>query len=312
MAQSRMALSKEKARVIAISGDVRARPSSFLPRRWRSVGEHDQLPMNTHVVTGPEAMVELELGLGARIRLGPESAVVIQSVGEAEPKKPTLRMTSGVMLVHVLRDLMSGRGFTVETPTAVAGVRGTVFDVRVTSHQTSISVWEGVVEVRARASRQGVPVFAGEEAVVTVSDRAQVRKEPVSIHELWAPHRDWLGTLEQASEEQVQSQPGAESPRQREPERTSEPEPPSQRRQEPPTDVESRPEPEPVPELDPPLELNTEPELDPNPDSNPVPETEPTQPPPTGSIHRPNHGATPTPRSSGKGEGYPRRNSSRS
>jgi hypothetical protein len=287
MGRARSVPSEARVRVVAISGDVRARTASFLPRRWRSLAEHDRLSPNAHVVTGLEAAVELELGSGARIRLGPQSAVIVRSMGEGDSGEPALRVSSGTVLVHVLRDLMRGRHFAVETPTAVAGVRGTIFDVRVTPEHTAISVWEGVVEVMARASTEAVLVSAGEEAVVDVSAKAEVRKEPVSIKQLWAPRQDWLKTQslwekEQTGEDHSQPQQSLESPGQEEPESARVPDP------QPGRDLKPRAE--------------RQPEVQPEPEQEPETEPEPKDPgsgkqPPAGSIRRPNYGATPKPRS---------------
>jgi hypothetical protein len=297
MGRARSVPSEARVRVVAISGDVRARTASFLPRRWRSLAEHDRLSPNAHVVTGLEAAVELELGSGARIRLGPQSAVIVRSMGEGDPGKPALRVSSGTVLVHVLRDLMRGRHFVVETPTAVAGVRGTIFDVRVTPEHTAISVWEGVVEVTARASTEAVLVSAGEEAVVDVSAKAEVGK--VSIKQLWAPRQDWLKTQslwekEQTGEDHSQPQQSQGSPGQEEPESARVPD------QQPGRDLKPRAERQPEVQPEPEQEPESEPE--PEPELEPELEPEPKDPgsgkrPPVGPIRQPNHGATPKPRS---------------
>ena len=55
-----------------------------------------------------------------------------------------------------------GTEFKIETPTLVAGIRGTEFEIAVGSRKrTSLSVTEGAVEARSRKSKRGMVVRSG-------------------------------------------------------------------------------------------------------------------------------------------------------
>ena len=55
-----------------------------------------------------------------------------------------------------------GTEFKIETPTLVAGIRGTEFEIAVGSRKrTSLSVTEGAVEARSRKTRRGMVVRSG-------------------------------------------------------------------------------------------------------------------------------------------------------
>jgi len=88
---------------------------------------------------------------GTRIKLGPSTkftvkrAVTNRSSGEEESR---LRLDEGSIWVRLRRALAGKSKFEVETPTAVAAVRGTIFKVTVDPDGAShISVWKGSVAV---------------------------------------------------------------------------------------------------------------------------------------------------------------------
>jgi ferric-dicitrate binding protein FerR (iron transport regulator) len=205
------------ALVIAVQGKVRARPVSSsdvsgsavprlgvaaLHREWRSISAGYSIPPGYEVVTGPDAQAELLLRGPARVHLGPTSSVVIEPRGyvssvKREVRRPVLRVNVGTALIHLLKDAARMAQFEVETPTAVAGVRGTVFDVRVWASMTWCSVWEGQVEVAPRV-RPGQPavsvlVSPGEEVSVAADDGTpRFTGEPAAVERLWAPRQGWL------------------------------------------------------------------------------------------------------------------------
>jgi hypothetical protein len=109
--------------------------------------------------TGPNGSVELRWARwagGTRIKLGPNTrftvkrAVANRSSGNEESR---LRVDEGSIWVRLRKKLTGKSKFEVETPTAVAAVRGTVFKVSVDKDGTSrVSVWEGTVAVALGAA----------------------------------------------------------------------------------------------------------------------------------------------------------------
>lgn len=104
--------------------------------------------------TGEDSWIEVEFEETARVRVGPSSRVEVVTglLREVDPETgrelPTMRLWVGRIWVHVAEALSRLRNFSVETPSAIAGVRGTLFavDVGVTG-KTIVSVREGVVAV---------------------------------------------------------------------------------------------------------------------------------------------------------------------
>ena len=104
------------------------------------------------------ARVEVEKAL---VRVAPNT---IFTLGQPDPDTVQLSMDEGQMWVNV-EGLAPGETFEVETPSAVASVRGTRFSVRVDPDGvTWISVVEGTVWVRAGGEE--VEVSAGMEVRV--------------------------------------------------------------------------------------------------------------------------------------------------
>jgi hypothetical protein len=143
--------------------------------------------------TGPDSSVELRWARwagGLRIRVGPNTsftvtrAIIDRSSGREESH---LRVDEGTVWVR-LREALSGRSqFEVETPTAVATVRGTVFSVAVRPDGTStVSVWKGKVGVRA-AGRAEVTVSGGSQVTLT-GGRSAPSPQPLTPGE----RREWL------------------------------------------------------------------------------------------------------------------------
>ncbi|MFB3879716.1 MAG: FecR domain-containing protein [Armatimonadota bacterium] len=122
--------------------------------------------------TGADSSVELRWARwagGTRIKLGADTkftvkrAVTNRSSGEEESR---LRVDQGSIWVRLRKALTGKSKFEVETPTAVAAVRGTVFKVAVDPNGASrISVWKGTVAVEPT---EGGAVSVTDGASVTV------------------------------------------------------------------------------------------------------------------------------------------------
>jgi hypothetical protein len=143
--------------------------------------------------TGPDGSVELRWARWAgamRIKIGPNTkftvkrAVTNRSTGAEESR---LRVDEGSIWVRLRRALAGKSKFEVETPTAVAAVRGTVF--RVTVHRdgrSEVSVWKGTVSVE---TEKGGAVTVSDGASVVVGEAVGGGPEPMSE----AEEEEWLG-----------------------------------------------------------------------------------------------------------------------
>lgn len=115
-----------------------------------------------------DACAVIDLG-GHRIRVGPGASMAIAGA-DARGSLVRLRLWAGRiwLFVRSLIDL----DFTIETPAAVAGVRGTVFSVSVAPEGTTwIGVAEGCLAVRAAAGGEEVLLPAGRSLTVGMDGR---------------------------------------------------------------------------------------------------------------------------------------------
>jgi len=151
--------------------------------------------------TGPDGSVELRWARWAgamRIKIGPDTkftvkrAVTNRSTGVEESR---LRVDEGSIWVRLRRALAGKSKFEVETPTAVAAVRGTIFRVTVRSDGTSeVSVWKGTVSVE---TEKGEAVTVSDGASVVVGQAVGGGPEPMSEaeQEQWQEHTSVIGPL---------------------------------------------------------------------------------------------------------------------
>ena len=82
----------------------------------------------------------------------------------------------------------SGRGFEVQTPNAVAGVRGTQFVVESSQEKTEVGVVEGEVAVSSRSDRQQVRTVRARQRIRVEGKAAPAEPEPYEPEE---PARAW-------------------------------------------------------------------------------------------------------------------------
>lgn len=154
------------ARVVAQIGAVMAFQGST-PRALRLAAP---LFEGDHVVTGPDARVELELADGSRLSLGAGTRVALDQVRFDAGGRGVRGLFN--LILGILRSSLSGptwrEGFSVETRAAVASVRSTDFVTEALAEKTAVFVVEGRVAVAAGQTQiatlvagQGVDVPLG-------------------------------------------------------------------------------------------------------------------------------------------------------
>ncbi|MCS6861845.1 MAG: FecR family protein, partial [Abditibacteriales bacterium] len=146
----------------------------------RGKGAWRPLTMNTLLQTddvvrtvGPNSTVELYWIDGTRMRLAPNTTMGIKKCtynGMKRAETSLFHLNLGKVWVRIVRTLSRASKFEVETPTAVATVRGTIFSVTVKPEgSTKVSVYDGTVEVISAAVALAVP--HGSYVHVTTPDR---------------------------------------------------------------------------------------------------------------------------------------------
>ena len=128
------------------------------------------------IATGPGARLELRQGT-ARLNIGGNTRVQLKPL--ARTADDPLKLIYGK--VRALVKPESGQGFHIETPAAVAGVRGTEFFVDAGAGRDFVCTLDGSVEVRAKSTGQTVSVPAG--LGVAVSDGRPLSVEPTPFEQ---------------------------------------------------------------------------------------------------------------------------------
>jgi len=116
------------------------------------------VPTQRGQVLEPETVIETEKGSvildlqdGSQVQIKGHSRVVLKDPNQG--KKFSLELFLGQVLTKIQKKLGSTPSFRMGTPTAVITVRGTQFLVEVNKKgATSVSVYEGVVEIRSMAA----------------------------------------------------------------------------------------------------------------------------------------------------------------
>jgi hypothetical protein len=166
----------------------------------RHQGENAFLPLGdrTHVKagdlmqTGDASQATLNWVDGSRIRVGPKTTMQVLKcqVSKATNAESYLfRLDVGDIWVRVLRSLTEQSKFEIRTPTATAGVRGTVFSVSVAPDGgTSVAVYHGKVSVSADG--QEVAVAERQVGAVGANRREEVRSLSPAEQAAWEKNED--------------------------------------------------------------------------------------------------------------------------
>ena len=144
------------AKLISTHGVVEVQGASIAG--WVTASDPAVLPPGSALRTGPKSQAVLELD-GAVITLYETSLIRIPVVASQAStatrplRHPALDKGRAVFDVTPTPDHIP---FSVKTPTIVAGVKGTVFEVVATGTQEAVYVWRGLVEVSSRINPDDV------------------------------------------------------------------------------------------------------------------------------------------------------------
>jgi hypothetical protein len=132
----------EYAVVSFLVGDVKKNNGSV------SIG--DIIKEKDELTTGNESFCDIKIG-GSIIRIKEKSKLLISSlIRKNDSENTQLGMDTGKMLCKP-KKLLKDDSFTVKTPTAVAGVRGTQFTIEIDSMKTTrVKVFDGKLQVAKR------------------------------------------------------------------------------------------------------------------------------------------------------------------
>jgi len=133
------------AHVLRVVGSVEFATGE--PPSWQAAQPGQGLPPGAAIRTGDGARAEVALDSGT-VRIYENSLLRIPALRDSGANRLWLGHGAGIFDV----ELSHGDRFEVETPEAVAAVKGTRFHVSVERDRASFGVYEGVVELRGAGS----------------------------------------------------------------------------------------------------------------------------------------------------------------
>ncbi|PNV75894.1 FecR family protein [Leptospira inadai] len=152
-----------KAAVVFVKGDAKVVRDVEAP-----IHLGDILTEGDRIVTGSGGSVDIGLTDSSIIRLKEKSTLLLKGMRETEASQVKLSLLSGRILSLVEKEKKNAN-FVVDTPTVVAAVRGTSFEVDANSEESSVYVADGAVEVTPLVNDEAQKVLnVGGLVVVTV------------------------------------------------------------------------------------------------------------------------------------------------
>lgn len=138
------------ANVSQIQGQV-----TFVPKGKTTpnpLGENNKVKEGDLVQTAADSTAVLTWIDGSKVRIGPASELEVKKCFTKGGQEVSLfRLNSGEVWARISKRLRRESEFAIETPAAVAGVRGTVFSVALTpSGGTMISIFDGSVFLQSQ------------------------------------------------------------------------------------------------------------------------------------------------------------------
>ncbi|WP_032851375.1 FecR family protein [Leptospira borgpetersenii] len=106
----------------------------------------DLLDESDMILTNAGGAVDIGLTDSSVIRVKENSRLVLKELRENNGSQIRINLTAG-RLLNVVEKEKKGSNFYVETPSVVAGVRGTSFEVSASQNESTVFVAEGAVEV---------------------------------------------------------------------------------------------------------------------------------------------------------------------
>jgi ferric-dicitrate binding protein FerR (iron transport regulator) len=142
------------ARLSYLQGSVFVRKQGITRYALAETGQ--VLTILDEVVTDSSSRAEITFDNGSRIRVNPGSDVVLDELAwEAGDQRAKVGLTVNTGKIYAKINRLAGQkeGFTLSTPTAVAGIRGTELVLEAKADLTALlSVWEGEVAWRGQTS----------------------------------------------------------------------------------------------------------------------------------------------------------------
>ena len=168
----------------AMSGTVEVQRSG--QGEFKPLASGNIVAVGDVVRTGKDGQAEFTWADKTRWKLAPNTQLVVAKASLNSTKKTEVsqfRLDAGKVFVRIVKSLTPDSKFEVETPTAVAAVRGTVFSVEVKDGKTNVETFAGHVRVSSEGQQKMVdPGEAGTAGAGAIqlekADGAAFRSQP--------------------------------------------------------------------------------------------------------------------------------------
>ncbi len=128
---------------------------------WDVLKEGRVIYTHCHIKTGEDSTVQLDFPDMTSFKMRPETEIVI----DAPPKQSKIGLLAGNIWANV-KKMATGGTMEVHGSQAVAGIKGTTFEMIETGETTTLKVIEGAVEFRDKADGKTEMVNTGEALAV--------------------------------------------------------------------------------------------------------------------------------------------------
>ncbi|GIX42038.1 MAG: hypothetical protein KatS3mg129_1771 [Leptospiraceae bacterium] len=126
---------------------------------------------NDIIKTEKDAYVNLQLSNGVLIRVGGNTQITLNKIVRKDNNEEFgIQLSQGEVLSKVEKDKKKKIKLDIQSPTAIASVRGTEFFVEAEKDSSTIAVNEGKVEVSSIDGSQKQTVEAGEKIIATFKE----------------------------------------------------------------------------------------------------------------------------------------------
>lgn len=170
----------------ALVSDVYGTSHKRLPNssEWKTINSGDYIPPMTTIKTGTNSATLLTFPGRHIMRIGEKTTVEMKELGKN--KVFNFNVVSGNVWA-VVSKIYKPTKYEVETPSAVAGVSGTVFQLSYDDNEdeTNVSTEEGQVNVRNHSETAGRPVTSGNHIRMRRGLAGKPMAQTIAMRNMW-------------------------------------------------------------------------------------------------------------------------------
>lgn len=126
---------------------------------WKALAQNDMIKTGDVVRSAAASSAEFKWADGTRWKIMPGTEITVKKSTRNTVKRADrseLKLTAGKVFIRIVKALQPASSFEVETPTAVAAVRGTIFSVEFKNGKSEIAVFKGRVAVKSDGEEETI------------------------------------------------------------------------------------------------------------------------------------------------------------